>query len=81
MIHLGPKGNFDSYLYSNRISRCTGKRLPTRHSQIVIQFCDVPHSIFSGAPVSSNTNRAANGNPIKMKTPPTQFNNVGKVLA
>jgi len=32
----------------------TGKRLPTRHSQIVIQFCDVPHSIFSGAPLMAN---------------------------
>ncbi len=32
----------------------TGKRLPTRHSQIVIQFRDVPHSIFSGAPLMAN---------------------------
>jgi glucose-6-phosphate 1-dehydrogenase len=27
----------------------TGKRLPTRTSQIVIQFRDVPHSIFNGS--------------------------------
>lgn len=32
----------------------TGKRLPTRHSQIVIQFRDVPHSIFTGAPLMAN---------------------------
>ena len=32
----------------------TGKRLPKRHSQIVIQFRDVPHSIFSGAPLMAN---------------------------
>ena len=32
----------------------TGKRLPTRQSQIVIQFRDVPHSIFSGAPLMAN---------------------------
>lgn len=32
----------------------TGKRLPTRHSQIVIQFQDVPHSIFNGAPLVAN---------------------------
>jgi glucose-6-phosphate 1-dehydrogenase len=32
----------------------TGKRLPTRHSQIVIQFRDIPHSIFNGAPLMAN---------------------------
>ncbi len=32
----------------------TGKRLPTRHSQIVIQFRDVPHSIFNGSPLTAN---------------------------
>jgi glucose-6-phosphate 1-dehydrogenase len=32
----------------------TGKRLSRRHSQIVIQFRDVPHSIFSGAPLMAN---------------------------
>jgi glucose-6-phosphate 1-dehydrogenase len=32
----------------------TGKRLPRRQSQIVIQFRDVPHSIFSGAPLMAN---------------------------
>lgn len=32
----------------------TGKRLPTRHSQIVIEFRDVPHSIFTGAPLMPN---------------------------
>jgi glucose-6-phosphate 1-dehydrogenase len=32
----------------------TGKRLPTRTSQIVIQFRDVPHSIFNGSPLMAN---------------------------
>jgi len=32
----------------------TGKRLPIRHSQIVIEFRDVPHSIFTGAPLMAN---------------------------
>ena len=32
----------------------TGKRMPIRHSQIVIQFRDVPHSIFTGAPLMAN---------------------------
>lgn len=32
----------------------TGKRLPKRQSQIVIQFRDVPHSIFPGAPLMAN---------------------------
>jgi len=32
----------------------TGKRLPNRTSQIVIQFRDVPHSIFNGSPLMAN---------------------------
>jgi glucose-6-phosphate 1-dehydrogenase len=32
----------------------TGKRLPTRHSQIVVQFRPVPHSIFDGSPLTAN---------------------------
>ncbi|MEZ6030064.1 MAG: glucose-6-phosphate dehydrogenase [Hyphomonadaceae bacterium] len=32
----------------------TGKRMPIRHSQIVIEFRDVPHSIFTGAPLMPN---------------------------
>jgi glucose-6-phosphate 1-dehydrogenase len=32
----------------------TGKRLPTRHSQIVIQFKQVPHSIFNGSALLAN---------------------------
>ena len=32
----------------------TGKRMPIRHSQIVIEFRDVPHSIFTGAPLMAN---------------------------
>jgi glucose-6-phosphate 1-dehydrogenase len=32
----------------------TGKRLPTRSSQIVIQFRDVPHSIFPGQSLLAN---------------------------
>jgi glucose-6-phosphate 1-dehydrogenase len=32
----------------------TGKRLPVRSSQIVIQFRDVPHSIFPGQPLLAN---------------------------
>jgi glucose-6-phosphate 1-dehydrogenase len=32
----------------------TGKRMPIRHSQIVVQFRDVPHSIFTGAPLMAN---------------------------
>jgi glucose-6-phosphate 1-dehydrogenase len=32
----------------------TGKRLPERRSQIVVQFRDVPHSIFPDAPLKAN---------------------------
>jgi glucose-6-phosphate 1-dehydrogenase len=32
----------------------TGKRMPERSSQIVIQFKDVPHSIFNGSPLVGN---------------------------
>jgi glucose-6-phosphate 1-dehydrogenase len=32
----------------------TGKRLPKRSSQIVIEFRDVPHSIFNGSPLMAN---------------------------
>ncbi len=32
----------------------TGKRLPVRSSQIVIEFRDVPHSIFNGSPLIAN---------------------------
>jgi glucose-6-phosphate 1-dehydrogenase len=32
----------------------TGKRMPVRHSQIVVEFRDVPHSIFTGAPLMAN---------------------------
>jgi len=32
----------------------TGKRLPSRESQIVIQFRQVPHSIFAGADLKAN---------------------------
>lgn len=32
----------------------TGKRMPERSSQIVIQFRDVPHSIFTGARTEAN---------------------------
>ncbi|HVY88936.1 MAG TPA: glucose-6-phosphate dehydrogenase [Hyphomonadaceae bacterium] len=32
----------------------TGKRLPTRSSQIMIEFRDVPHSIFNGSPLIAN---------------------------
>jgi len=32
----------------------TGKRLPSRESEIVIQFREVPHSIFSGAELKAN---------------------------
>ena len=32
----------------------TGKRLPERTSQIVIQFRNVPHSIFNGSPLMAN---------------------------
>jgi glucose-6-phosphate 1-dehydrogenase len=32
----------------------TGKRLPHRRSEIVIQFRDVPHSIFSGSDLLAN---------------------------
>ncbi|HEY2662623.1 MAG TPA: glucose-6-phosphate dehydrogenase [Caulobacteraceae bacterium] len=32
----------------------TGKRLPSKASQIVIQFRDVPHSIFSGDSLTAN---------------------------
>ena len=32
----------------------TGKRMPVRSSQIVVQFRDVPHSIFAEAPLQAN---------------------------
>ena len=32
----------------------TGKRLPSRESEIVIQFREVPHSIFAGADLKAN---------------------------
>jgi glucose-6-phosphate 1-dehydrogenase len=32
----------------------TGKRLPSRESEIVIQFREVPHSIFAGAELKAN---------------------------
>ncbi len=32
----------------------TGKRMPERSSQIVIQFRDVPHSIFGASPLAAN---------------------------
>jgi glucose-6-phosphate 1-dehydrogenase len=32
----------------------TGKRLPTRSSQIIVRFRDVPHSIFAGSPLAAN---------------------------
>ena len=35
----------------------TGKRLPTRHSEIFIQFKDVPHSIFAGRGATVHPNK------------------------
>lgn len=35
----------------------TGKRLPRKHSEIIIQFKPVPHSIFSGDPSETQPNR------------------------
>lgn len=32
----------------------TGKRLPIRHSQIVVQFRPIPHSIFGGSELTAN---------------------------
>ncbi len=32
----------------------TGKRLPLRHSEIIVQFKDVPHSMFGSVPLAAN---------------------------